>query len=74
VYDEHFLFVAFGAVWLATDRKTNQTVAIKKMSVTLKTRDFIINEIETQKSIRHPNIVALIDCYRTPDRMLWVRR
>jgi serine/threonine protein kinase len=63
---------AFGEVWYAFDKRSNQKVAIKKMEITRKNKKYIINEIVNQKAVsQHPNIVKYIECYFT-DGVLWV--
>eukprot|EP01114_Cavostelium_apophysatum_P012705 TRINITY_DN2903_c0_g1_i1.p1 TRINITY_DN2903_c0_g1~~TRINITY_DN2903_c0_g1_i1.p1 ORF type:complete len:530 (+),score=123.23 TRINITY_DN2903_c0_g1_i1:167-1756(+) len=63
---------AFGDVWQATDLRTGQKVAIKKMEITKKNMKYIINEIINQKAVsNHPNVVRFIDCYLC-ENLLWV--
>lgn len=63
---------AFGEVWKATDKRTGEKVAVKKMEITRKNKKYIINEIINQRAVSaHPNIVKLYDCYYC-EGLLWV--
>ena len=57
-------------IFLATDEKTGRRVAIKKVLSHLATDpDFLdrfFHEIRIQISLKHPNIVELLDCSPTP--------
>ncbi len=57
-------------IFLATDEKTGRKVALKKILPHLATDpDFLdrfFHEIRIQISLKHPNIVELVDCSPTP--------
>ncbi|OPJ63105.1 hypothetical protein AV530_004083 [Patagioenas fasciata monilis] len=58
---------SFGAVYSARDLRTNELVAIKKMSYGGKRSDEkwrdIVREASLLQRLRHPNIVAFRGCY-----------
>lgn len=62
---------AYGEVFVATDIRTNEEVAIKKETITPKNTKYLILEITIQKSSSHPNIVKFFDCY-IHEEELWV--
>eukprot|EP01090_Pellita_catalonica_P022167 TRINITY_DN850_c0_g1_i1.p1 TRINITY_DN850_c0_g1~~TRINITY_DN850_c0_g1_i1.p1 ORF type:complete len:415 (-),score=49.50 TRINITY_DN850_c0_g1_i1:33-1277(-) len=62
----------FGEVFLSTNIKTNQRVAIKKMKMNKKNKEIhLTTEICIMKTCRHPNIVHFIDSYLVEDTV-WV--
>ena len=58
---------SFGNVYLAENIYTKEKVAIKKLYKTLDitTESEIINEIEILKNLNHPNIVKVLEFYKT---------
>ena len=58
---------SYGNVYLAYNIYTNQKVAIKKIYKTLDeiTEEEIINEIEILKKLNHPDIVKILEFYKT---------
>lgn len=63
---------ASGAVFVAVDTRTKQSVAIKQMVVKQQVKkDVIVNEICIMKASKHPNIINFIDSYLV-DGTLWV--
>eukprot|EP00027_Filamoeba_sp_ATCC50430_P007767 CAMPEP_0168552008 /NCGR_PEP_ID=MMETSP0413-20121227/6486_1 /TAXON_ID=136452 /ORGANISM="Filamoeba nolandi, Strain NC-AS-23-1" /LENGTH=891 /DNA_ID=CAMNT_0008582591 /DNA_START=81 /DNA_END=2756 /DNA_ORIENTATION=+ len=61
----------FGEVYLATNVRSNQVVAIKKMLLTPKREPLFISEISVQKHSEHPNVLKLFEAYKVEDH-LWV--
>eukprot|EP01122_Echinamoeba_exundans_P014783 TRINITY_DN676_c0_g1_i2.p1 TRINITY_DN676_c0_g1~~TRINITY_DN676_c0_g1_i2.p1 ORF type:complete len:580 (+),score=191.36 TRINITY_DN676_c0_g1_i2:1115-2854(+) len=61
----------FGEVFVGTDRRTLEKVAIKKMDLHDNYEEDLISEIEMLQVCRHTNIVKLIDSYKWGDD-LWV--
>jgi len=60
-------------VYCATDKRTNETVALKIMRVTAKNFGFLIPELINHKTCHHPNVVDFKDAYFLADRQeLWV--
>mmetsp|Transcript_1469 Transcript_1469/g.4440 ORF Transcript_1469/g.4440 Transcript_1469/m.4440 type:complete len:742 (+) Transcript_1469:250-2475(+) len=60
---------AFADVYLATDIRTKQTVAIKQITKSKcgkRELEFLQREINILKSMRHPNIISVYDVYDTP--------
>ena len=62
---------AAGEVFLATNSKDGQRVAIKKMQLNDESLPLIVTEIDIMKSSNHPNVVKYIDSYAVDDQ-LWV--
>ena len=58
---------SYGNVYLAYNIYTNEKVAIKKIYKTLDviTEEEIINEIEILKKLNHPDIVKILEFYKT---------
>ena len=63
---------AAGEVFMATNTKTGETVAVKKMSINQENIKMLSTEIAIMKSSRHPNIVNYIDSYIPSEKSLWV--
>jgi len=61
----------FGEVYLATNIRSRQKVAIKKMLLTPKREPLFISEINVQRNTEHPNVVKLFDAYRV-ENYIWV--
>lgn len=61
----------FGEVFVGTDRRTLEKVAIKKMDLHDNYEEDLISEIEMLQVCQHSNIVKLIDSYKWGDD-LWV--
>jgi len=61
----------FGEVYLATNIRSRQKVAIKKMLLTPKREPLFISEINVQRNTEHPNVVKLFDAYKVDDH-IWV--
>jgi len=53
---------SFGVVFSATHRETGEIVAIKKV---LQDRRFKNRELQIMRTLDHPNVVKLQDCYYT---------
>jgi len=62
---------AAGEVFLATDCKTNEQIAIKKMPLNAQNIKLLTSEIHIMKESTHPNIVRYLDSFRVEDK-LWV--
>eukprot|EP01101_Sappina_pedata_P007880 TRINITY_DN4252_c0_g1_i1.p1 TRINITY_DN4252_c0_g1~~TRINITY_DN4252_c0_g1_i1.p1 ORF type:complete len:478 (+),score=208.76 TRINITY_DN4252_c0_g1_i1:27-1460(+) len=62
---------AAGEVFLATNGRSGQRVAIKKMAMNDESVKLLITEISIMKSSSHPNIVEYIDSYIVYDQ-IWV--
>lgn len=61
----------FGEVFVGTDRRTLEKVAIKKMDINDNYEEDLITEIEMMQMCDHPNVVKYIDSYQWNDD-LWV--
>jgi len=62
---------AAGTVFVATDNRTGQQVAVKKMKLDDESTELIVSEIHMMKSSNHPNIIGYIDAY-SKNNDLWV--
>ena len=62
---------AAGEVFVATTKKTNKKVAVKKMALNGESLKLLITEISIMKTSHHDNIVDYIDSYIVEDQ-LWV--
>eukprot|EP01103_Thecamoeba_quadrilineata_P006349 TRINITY_DN16076_c0_g1_i1.p1 TRINITY_DN16076_c0_g1~~TRINITY_DN16076_c0_g1_i1.p1 ORF type:complete len:477 (-),score=70.66 TRINITY_DN16076_c0_g1_i1:101-1531(-) len=62
---------AAGEVFLATNSRSSQKVAIKKMALTGDSSKLLVTEILMMKSSKHPNIVDYIESYVVTNQ-LWV--
>ncbi|KAF3483834.1 serine/threonine-protein kinase unc-51 [Arthroderma uncinatum] len=63
---------SFATVYRGTHNEYNTFVAVKSVTLvrlTRKLRDNLKLEIDILKSLHHPHIVALIDCYETASHM-----
>ena len=58
-------------MFLATDCRTNDKVAIKKMPLNSQNMKLLVTEIGIMKSSIHPNIVKYFDSYLISDQ-IWV--
>lgn len=63
---------AAGEVFVATNSKTGELVAIKKMPITAENIKLLCTEIEIMKDSTHPNIVGYIESFIVDDNQLWV--
>ena len=54
---------AYGCVYKVLQRKTNYLRAVKAIKKKNVDRNEFINEIEVLKTVDHPNIIKLFDCY-----------
>lgn len=61
----------FGEVFVGTDRRTLEKVAIKKMDLNDNYEEDLVTEIEMMQQSDHSNIVKYIDAYKWNDD-LWV--
>jgi len=61
----------FGEVYVGTDLRTLEKVAIKKMDLNENYDEDLITEIEMMRSFQHPNIVGYIDSYKWKND-IWV--
>jgi serine/threonine protein kinase len=62
---------AAGEVFLATDCRNGQRVAIKKMPLNNQNMKLLVTEIGIMKTSVHPNIVAYIDSFLVGET-IWV--
>jgi serine/threonine protein kinase len=58
-------------VYVGTDIRTLEKVAIKKMDLNENYDEDLITEIEMMRSFQHPNIVGYIDSYKWKND-IWV--
>jgi serine/threonine protein kinase len=63
---------AAGEVFVATNVKTNELVAIKKMPINADNIKLLCTEIDIMRDSHHPNIVDYIDSFIVDDNQLWV--
>ena len=63
---------AAGEVFVATNSKTGELVAIKKMPITAENIKLLCTEIEIMRDSTHPNIVGYIESFIVDDNQLWV--
>jgi hypothetical protein len=63
---------AAGEVFVATNAKTGELVAIKKMPITAENIKLLCTEIEIMKDSTHANIVGYIESFIVDDNQLWV--
>ena len=54
---------SFGTVYKVIQRKTNYLRAVKAIKKKYVDKDEFLNEIELLKTVDHPNIIKLFDCY-----------
>lgn len=60
-------------VFRAWDRVNSRKVAVKLIPITGKNVRFVLPEIVTHKSLKHPNVVEFYDSFYDPsDQQLWV--
>jgi serine/threonine protein kinase len=57
---------------VATNVKTNERVAIKKMTITADNMKLLCTELKMMKDSHHPNIVDYIDSFIVDENQLWV--
>lgn len=62
---------AAGEVYLGTNTRNNQQIAIKKMTLSAQNMKLLVTEIDIMKHSHHPNIVEYVDSY-VVDGRLWV--
>ncbi len=62
---------AAGEVFVATNKKTDKKVALKKMALNDESLDLLLTEIQIMRTSKHPNIVEYMDSYIVKDQ-LWV--
>ncbi len=65
------LFSTFGEVFVATDMRTLEKVALKKMNLDDNYEEDLITEIQMMQTLKHQNIVDYIDAYKWKND-LWV--
>lgn len=66
---------AFGVVYKALDKKTNESVALKKIKLTKEEEGIpstTIREIALLKEILHVNVVRLVDVIHSTKKMVMV--
>lgn len=56
-----------GNVWLASNKLTNEMVAVKEITLAPEKLGMILMEIETLREYRHKNLVSFKECYATDD-------
>ena len=54
---------AYGCVYKVIQRKTNYLRAVKAIKKKMVDKNEFMNEIEVLKTVDHPNIIKLFDCY-----------
>ena len=63
----------FSSVYLSTNTKTQEEVAIKVISVRNENFQYIIQELANHKKMKHANVVDLKEAYYIPkEQQLWV--
>eukprot|EP00899_Mesostigma_viride_P007146 jgi/Mesvir1/16432/Mv18155-RA.1 len=64
----------YGSVWRATNRQTNEVVAIKKMKKKFYSWEECMNlrEVKSLRKMNHPNIVKLKEVIRENDELFFV--
>eukprot|EP00035_Acanthoeca_spectabilis_P022218 m.442608 g.442608 ORF g.442608 m.442608 type:complete len:367 (-) comp18828_c0_seq1:190-1290(-) len=62
---------AFATVYKALDRSTKTHVAIKKLALNSR-GEFPVEEYDIGREMKHPNIVATLDCFYSKDSMYMV--
>jgi serine/threonine protein kinase len=63
---------AAGEVFVATNSKTNELVAIKKMPINAENIKLLCTEIDIMRDSKHAGIVEYIDSFIVDDNQLWV--
>jgi len=63
---------AAGEVFVATNVKTGQRVAVKKMEINNENIKLLVTEIGIMKTSKHPNIVEYVESYIVEEREMWV--
>mmetsp|Transcript_29622 Transcript_29622/g.33002 ORF Transcript_29622/g.33002 Transcript_29622/m.33002 type:complete len:487 (-) Transcript_29622:165-1625(-) len=63
---------AAGEVYVATDCKSGERVAVKKMPINGENQKLLCTEIKIMKDSHHPNIVNFTDAFCVDDNQLWV--
>lgn len=63
---------AAGLVYVATNVKTGNKVAVKKMEINSENIKLLVTEIGIMKTSNHPNVVKYYDSYMVGDSELWV--
>jgi protein kinase len=64
----------YGAVWKATNRQTNEVVAIKKMKRKFYSWEecMALREVKSLRKLNHPNVVKLKEVIRENDELYFV--
>ena len=64
----------YGSVWKATNRQTNEVVAIKKMKRKFYSWDecMALREVKSLRKLNHPNVVKLKEVIRENDELYFV--
>lgn len=64
---------ASGIVFVATDQRTDQTVAIKAIDMKKQARkELLVSEIKVMKNFKHKNLVNFLEAFVVYDEHLWV--